>query len=166
MNLIGKYKRYVTNEENQLELTFLIRNKFYIRELMKLNKDDEYSIKVDILKPKRSLSQNRYLWSLLGEIAVKMNSDNDAESVYTMLIEKYSLKFDYIGCIPDAAETIKGLFRVVKLVEERDNYNLYKCFYGSSHYNKEEMAILIDGTLQLAYDCGIDTEYWKGVLNG
>ena len=164
MKLKAKLKR-TSIEDNKNLVTFELSSAYYLRSLNELNTDDDYSISITKIKSKRSLQQNKYLWSLLGEIALKMNYDNQAEDVYIMLIEKYGLKFDFIGCLPEAVDNLKSVFRFIKLVEERDKMNIYKCYYGSSHFNKEEMSVLIDGTLQLAHDCGIDTLYWRDLLN-
>ena len=168
MKAIGQYKRYSTNEKGNMEVTFELTNSYYKLRVTELEKDKDYSIHIDKIKSKRSQQQNKYMWALLGQIAVKLNNDNDDNAIYCMVIEQYGLKFEYMGCLPKAAEALKtnGLFRVVKFVEERDKFNWYKCYYGSSHYNKEEMIILIDGILQLAHDCGLEKQYWKELLNG
>jgi len=168
---LGKYLRYAFNEQGKIELTLLLNNKSSIRAISKLDKGIEYDISIAEFKSKRSLRQNRYMWSLLGEIALKMNYDNDTMLIYTQLIKQYGLPFEMLDMIPAAATRLlktdknpSGIFRVMDIVDERGNHNMYKCYYGTSSYSKEEMIVLIDGVLALAVKCGIDTEYWQSVL--
>jgi hypothetical protein len=171
MKALGKYLRYAFNEQGKIELTLLLNNKSSIRAISKLDKGIEYDISIAEFKSKRTLRQSRYMWALIGEIALEMNYDNDTLGVYTQLIRQYGLPFEHIGLIPSAVDKMlktdknnSGIFRIMDLVDERDGYNMYKCYYGTSSYSKEEMIVLIDGVLALAVKCGIDTEYWQSVL--
>jgi hypothetical protein len=171
MKAIAKYLRYGFDQDNNIELTLLINHKSALREINQLEKDIEYDLNLSKLKSKRSLRQNRYMWQLLKEITLKMNYDNDVMLVYTQLIKQYGLPFEMLDMIPSAATRLlktddnpSGIFRVMDIVDERGNHNMYKCYYGTSSYSKEEMIVLIDGVLALAVKCGIDTEYWTNVL--
>ena len=171
MNLIGKYLRYGFNENGKIELTLELNNKSYLRTINQLDKELEYDIKLTKLKSKRTLRQNRYLWALMGEIALKMNYDNDVMNVYTNLIKQYGLPYEMLDMLPSAKERLlktdknpSGIFRVMDLVDKRGNHNMYKCYYGTSSYTKEEMIVLIDGALELAFKCGIEIDYWRDML--
>ena len=171
MKAIAKYLRYGFDQDNNIELTLLINHKSALREINQLEKDIDYDLNLSKFKGKRSLRQNRYMWQLLKEITLKMNYDNDVMLVYTQLIKQYGLPFEMLDMIPEAATRLlktddnpSGIFRVMDIVDERGNHNMYKCYYGTSSYSKEEMIVLIDGVLALAVKCGIDTEYWTNVL--
>jgi hypothetical protein len=171
MKAIAKYLRYGFDQDNNIELTLLINHKSALREINQLEKGIDYDLNLSKFKGKRSLRQNRYMWQLLKEITLKMNYDNDVMLVYTQLIKQYGLPFEMLDMIPEAATRLlktddnpSGIFRVMDIVDERGNHNMYKCYYGTSSYSKEEMIVLIDGVLALAVKCGIDTEYWQNVL--
>jgi hypothetical protein len=171
MKAIAKYLRYGFDQDNNIELTLLINHKSALREINQLEKDIDYDLNLSKLKGKRSLRQNRYMWQLLKEITLKMNYDNDVMLVYTQLIKQYGLPFEMLDMIPEAATRLlktdknnSGIFRVMDIVDARGNHNMYKCYYGTSSYSKEEMIVLIDGVLSLAVKCGIDTAYWTNVL--
>jgi hypothetical protein len=171
MKAIAQYLRYGFNQDNQIELTLLINHKSALRSIAKLECGVDYDLNIAEFKGKRTNRQSRYMWALIGEIALKMNYDNDTMLVYTQLIKQYGLPFEMLDMIPEAATRLlktasndSGVFRVMDIVDERGNHNMYKCYYGTSSYSKEEMIVLIDGVLDLAVKCGIDTNYWTSVL--
>lgn len=118
---------------------------------------------------KRSLAQNRYLWELLGQISVKENGSRaDDVEIYCQLVEQAGVKCEYLLALPQAEERLKRVFRVVKVVDDRE-YNgqmmyVFKCFYGSSKMDTKEMSMLIDKTIERAEADGIDTEVWRTLL--
>lgn len=126
---------------------------------------------VSLTKPsnKRSLAQNRYLWELLGQISVKENGSRaDDVEIYCQLVEEAGVKCEYLLALPQAEERLRRVFRVVKVVDDRE-YNgkvmyVFKCFYGSSKMNTKEMSMLIDKTIERAEMDGIDTEVWRTLL--
>lgn len=129
----------------------------------------DYIISIEKPKNARTLQQNRYLWELIGQIAIKENG-NKAEdtNIYMQLIEVSGAKCEYLLGLPETEKALKQVFRVVKVVDSRV-YNgkemyMYKCHYGSSSFSKEEMATLIDKTIERAERDGIDTEPWEGYL--
>ena len=171
MKAIGKYLRYGFTQDNQIELTLLINHKSALRSIAKLECGVDYDLNIAEFKGKRSLRQNRYMWTLINEIALKMNYDNDSMGIYKQLVKQYGLAIVMLDMIPEAAERLlktdknpSGTFRVMDIVDERGNHNMYKCYYGTSSYSKEEMIVLISGVLDLAVKCGIDTDYWTSVL--
>ena len=173
MKAIAKYLRYGFDQDNNIELTLLINHKSALREINQLDKELEYELSITKLKPKRSNKQNAYMWALLGEIAEKMNYDNDSMGIYIQLLEQYSFKYDVKSCLVGDKEILQKYYRAIKLIQnatlykedgEEIEFEFYKCFIGSSKFTQEEMIILIDGVLALAVKCGIDTEYWTNVL--
>jgi hypothetical protein len=151
----------------------LINHKSALRSIAKLECGVDYDLNIAEFKGKRSLRQNAYMWALLGEIAEKMNYDNDSMGIYIQLLEQYSFKYDVKSCLVGDKEILQKSYRAIKLIQnatlykedgEQIEFEFYKCFIGSSKFTKEEMIVLIDGVLDLAVKCGIDTEYWTSVL--
>lgn len=132
-------------------------------------KSGDYVLSITKPTNKRSLAQNRYLWELLGQISVKENGSRAEDiDIYCQLVEQTGAKCEYLLALPQAEERLRRVFRVVKAVDDRE-YNgklmyVYKCFYGSSHMSTQEMAMLIDKTIERAEANGIDTEAWKQLL--
>ena len=137
--------------------------------LFSQDRDKEFEIKEH--KEKRSLNANAYAWSMIGKIADAMRMKKD--EVYLEMLRNYGQS----EVVSVRAEiNVDGFF---KYWEEIGRSSLngkefvhYRIFKGSSEYNTQEMAILIDGIVQEAENLGIETlppeqiksleESWRG----
>lgn len=117
-------------------------------------------------KPKRSLEQNALLWAIIHDIAEhrngRANTENEWE-IYIEALERAGAKYELITCLPQAEGILRETSRAIKLITQTEvkgkTFNSYKVFYGSSKMTKEEMAKLLDETINIAYDEGIDVMY-------
>ena len=130
---------------------------------------DNYTIAIEKINKKRSLNQNALLWELIGQICEKENGNKvETEDIYLQLLESAGASVDFLLGIPESEETLKKIFRIVKVVDERIMNNrqmfVYKCYMGSSTFDTKQMTMLIEKTLERAENDGIDTEYWKEEL--
>lgn len=168
MKSVGKIKGLSYGIDGNLQILLELHQKYVTPQIQELQEQEKLDINIKTLKESRTLRQNRYCWALLGEIALKVNGDNKAEDIYINLVEEYGLKYEFLGGIPEAEENLNQIFRVVKKVDERESakgkWCMYKCYYGSSTFNKEEMAVFIDGVLNYAHQCGIQLDYWEKML--
>lgn len=108
---------------------------------------------------KRSLNANALFWKGCGLIAQATNRDN--WSVYIDLLKDYG-EFTYIVVKPQAVEKFKEMYRLCEEVGEieingKKGMQLL-CFYGSSTYDKKQMARLIDGMMQEINSLDIEFE--------
>ena len=132
-------------------------------------KEGDYIISITKPTNKRSLQQNRYLWELIGHICTEENGSRaDDVEIYCQLVEQAGVKCEYLLALPQAEERLRRVFRVVKIVDDRE-YNgqmmyVFKCFYGSSKMDTKEMSMLIDKTIERAEADGIDTNVWRRLL--
>lgn len=132
----------------------LIRAEEIIAWLFSQDRDKEFEIKEH--KEKRSLNANAYAWSLIGKIVDAMRMKKD--EVYLEMLRNYGQS----EVVSVRAEiNVDGFF---KYWEEIGRSSLngkefihYRIFKGSSEYNTQEMAILIDGIVQEAENLGIET---------
>lgn len=168
MKCLGKYKRKSINEDGDVEIIFAISNYYSQKECETLEKEKLYSLDIEEKKEKKTVQQNRYFWKLCSLIAQKQNSDTDVMDIYCRALEKASIKFDYIMALPEAEETLKKHYRVVKVIEERE-YNgttmyVYQLFSGSSKFNKEQEGKIIDYVLDLASKLDLNIDYWREMV--
>jgi hypothetical protein len=130
-----------------------------------LDLDNEKKFLFSIKEPykKRSLDQNRLFWKLVHKVAKETyNTDYD---VYCAVLEKADALSDYVITAVDMADDLRKSFRGVKFirmqeVNGRDCF-VYKVYLGSSKMNTAEMNELIEITMQVCGELGIDTrEEW------
>lgn len=166
--IIGDFIRKVTNENNNTEITFEIKNWNYKRNCDELKKAT-YTIELSEMRSKRSIQQNAYLWELIGLINEHENGGRESDTeIYCMLLAKANAKCVYVKVLSEAVNTLREQFRALQVLETSDTsngeYSVCKCYLGSSKMNKEEMGKLIEATLDYASKIGIETEFYKGVL--
>lgn len=130
-----------------------------ITDLLKLDMDKYYVCEIKEPKSKRSLEQNKLLWKLIHLIA-KETYQEDMD-VYCAILERADALSDYVITAVDMEEALRKSFRGVKFVRMQEvngkDCYVYKVFLGSSKMNTTEMNELIDITLQVCSELGIDT---------
>ena len=158
---------------------------------LKVSKDSKYNVKAfldnvrrngkdftgvfNLRKSKRSLDQNALMWRLLTIYADALNGGRVGgiapEEIYMQMLSKYGIA-EFLMVLPEAENTLKEAFRVVRKVDTRDyngvEMNVYKCYCGSSKYDTKEMTNLIEGIFDELSQLGIDanssyevSEYYK-----
>ena len=158
IKLLGKYLHRVINyETGDLEITFTIsdyNSKANTEELEK----ELYSLEIKKPRSKRSLNQNAYLWTLIRELALKMEEDD--MDVYIKLLNETKAKYEVLKVLAIAESDLKKCFRVVKLLKYDDtnkDYAYFQCYYGSSTFTTEEKNKLIDTAISWCNELNIPT---------
>lgn len=157
IKVLGKYLHRVINPDTgDLEITFAVsdyNSKANTEELEK----ELYSLEIKKPRSKRSLNQNAYLWSLVHELALKM--DEDDMDVYIKLLNETKAKYEILKVLAIAENDLKKCFRVVKLIKYDTNkdYAYFQCYYGSSTFSSEEMNKLLDTTISWCNELNIPT---------
>ena len=134
-----------------------------VAELLKLDMDKYYVCDIKEPKSKRSLEQNKLLWKLIHKVAKETFQDD--MDVYCAVLERADALSDYVITAVDMADALRKTFRGVKFirmqeVNGKDCY-VYKVYLGSSKMDTKEMNELIDITMQVCGELGIDTrEEW------
>ena len=134
-----------------------------ITDLQKLDKSKIYICDIKEYKQKRSVEQNKLLWKIIHRIA-KETYQSD-EEVYCAVLERADALSDYVITATDMAEDLRKSFRGVKFVRMQEvngkDCFIYKVYLGSSKMNLSEFNELIEITMQVANELGIDTrEEW------
>lgn len=127
------------------------------------SKESDYMATIERKKRKRSLDQNALMWALLTIFADAQGGGRrgsvEPEDIYMQMLSKYGVA-EFIMTVPEAEQTLRNAFRVIKRVDTRD-YNgkemaVFKCYYGSSTYDTKQMTGLIDGIFDELAVIGID----------
>lgn len=136
-------------------------------------KDKVYNIEPKEWREKRSLSANAYFWVLCGKLAKKLQIEDPKKTDYGIykdyirdlnISKTQELNVDFAKTLIVAWENLgtnknKSGFFVEELdIGQEPNSMIYQFYYGSSVYNKKQMARLID---LIIFDCqeqGIETK--------
>ena len=113
-------------------------------------------------KEKRSLSANAYFWQLVGKIAEKIAASPN--EIYKRFIKELPV-YRALEINEDAADTFItawGMHGIGWIAEKVDHaqtkgFVAIHAYYGSSVYNKVQMARLIDNAVSDAKELGIET---------
>ena len=159
MKIIAKYIKHLFNAKHQAELTLLVENYRHTSYLDELDQDAEYSVEIKKVKSKRSLQQNKYLWALIRELALKTRElDMD---LYIKLLIETDAEYEYVWAMEKTEDTLKKVFRAIKRVKAENIKGadgwLYKCYLGSSKFTVEEMNHLLDTLIRWCIEEGIET---------
>ena len=139
---------------NQASATFEIEP-YIVKQLDNLDADKIYTIKLSVASAKRSLSQNAYMWVLIGEISKKLNVSKN--EVYRDYIKDYGI-YKPIPIKNEAVDDFVnkwekgGLGWVCEVARDSkiNGYSLVLAYFGTSTYTKDEMKVLIEA---IVWDC-------------
>lgn len=133
-----------------------------VQELFKLEMDKLYICEIKQPKSQRSLEQNKLLWKLIHSIAKETGQDD--MDVYCGVLERADALSDYVITATDMETALRKSFRGVKFVRMQEvngkECYVYKVYIGSSKMDTKEMSELLDVTLQICGELGIQTEVY------
>lgn len=145
----------------KVEISF-ITEKTIIRQFEGLNEEIDLTVQVKEYRQKRSLSQNAYMWVLLEEIAKVVG--NTKEQIYKELVKDYGV-FEILPLKDEAVKRFNqnwsknglGWFTETLGTSKLKGYTNLIAYYGSSTYNTQEMARLLDAVIFECNELGINT---------
>jgi hypothetical protein len=113
---------------------------------------------VTLKRETRSKDANAALWHLIGEMSIKLRTTK--EELYRELLKRYGV-FTHIVVKREAVEALAKLWNgaVVELGEipmRNDQIGIQlQAYYGSSTYDTQQFARLLDGAISEAEEIGI-----------
>ena len=132
-----------------------------IKQILDLNFSDEDFLKAEItkVKDKKTLQQNRYMWELIGQIAKKQHQDE--MDVYCLALQEANAKYTWLKGFPEIKEDLLKVFRAVQITRYEEEHNkklaIFKCYEGTSKYDKKEMMELLEIIVRWAEELNIPT---------
>lgn len=124
--------------------------------------DKGMEVSITKKKKKRSMNANAYCWVVCDNIAAALNNGSTKEEIYQQAIETVG-KFEPYLVRPEAVKELQerwgknGLGWIVKDTGvDVSGYRQVFIYYGSSSYNTDEMARLIDHLIGEAQTLGLD----------
>ena len=132
-----------------------------IKQFLDLKIDENEYLKVEIkkVKDKKTLQQNSYMWTLINQIAQKQNQDE--MEVYCQALQEANAKYTWLEGLPEIKEKLLQVYRAVQITryEERfgKQFAIFKCYEGTSKYDKKEMMELLEIIVGWAEELDIPT---------
>ena len=132
-----------------------------IKQILDLKFEDNDFLKAEItrIKDKKTLQQNRYMWELISQIAQKQNQDE--MEVYCQALQEANAKYTWLEGLPEIKEKLLQVYRAVQITryEERfgKQFAIFKCYEGTSKYDKKEMMVLLEIIVGWAEELDIPT---------
>ena len=132
-----------------------------IKQILDLKFEDNDFLKAEItrIKDKKTLQQNRYMWELISQIAQKQNQDE--MEVYCQALQEANAKYTWLEGLPEIKEKLLQVYRAVQITryEERfgKQFAIFKCYEGTSKYDKKEMMNLLEIIVGWAEELDIPT---------
>ena len=132
-----------------------------IKQILDLKFEDNDFLKAEItrIKDKKTLQQNRNMWELIGQIAQKQNQDE--MEVYCQALQEANAKYTWLEGLPEIKEKLLQVYRAVQITryEERfgKQFAIFKCYEGTSKYDKKEMMVLLEIIVGWAEELDIPT---------
>jgi hypothetical protein len=132
-----------------------------IKQILDLKFGDNDFLKAEItrIKDKKTLQQNKYMWELIHQIAQKQNQDE--MEVYCQALQQANAKYTWLEGLPEIKEKLLQVYRAVQITryEERfgKQFAIFKCYEGTSKYDKKEMMDLLEIIVGWAEELDIPT---------
>lgn len=142
----------------------VLENQIYYDLELELGKD--YEIEIKEWKSERTKRQNAKLWAIIHDISKVWNEDSI--DVYCKLLQSTGAKYEDIVGTEEVEESLRKSFRALKVlrpfIQKGKKYYVYRCFIGSSKFNRDEMGLLIDKAIEWASECGLNTDYYVEMM--
>ena len=132
-----------------------------IKQFLDLKIDEKEYLKVEIkkVKDKKTLQQNKYMWKLIHQIARKQNQDE--MEVYCQALQEANAKYTWLKGFPEIKENLLRVFRAVQITRYEEEHGkqlaIFKCYEGTSKYDKQEMMELLEIIIGWAEELDIPT---------
>jgi hypothetical protein len=154
--LVTAYKDMV---DGDLRLVFASESNFN-EDIEEILKWDKIRLRIEKYKAKRSLDANAYYWTLLTKLAKVLKTSN--AELHNLMLSRYGQPWIvgdalHLAMLPDSEKTetivkqsveyhLRATSQVTTLADGKA-YRTYITMRGSSTYNTEEMATLLDGLI-------------------
>lgn len=177
MKIASKYKEFVVNRDEDIELTFTVPKAYYneVLELESSNNDRLLLLDINVKHNQRTLEQNRLSWSLLRQIDKSINGLSTQETLdelYMNVLRMANINPHYMRIPDEAVNILKQSYRVVEVRKTglvgNDGQEYKDCYMykGISNFDKQEMSDFIQVILDYGSKQGIQMTYYNESLRG
>lgn len=158
MKLKGKLKNISYDKFGKPQITLEIERYLDVNQILDIKDEDLLNIKITNARKSRTLDQNNLLWSIIGDIDQKVNgipSEVVRWELYIQGIEAVGAEFEDVIIPRKSLNIFKNAFRAYKILDEKYDKILIRCFVGSSKFDTKQMGELIDYFIRMAASLGV-----------
>lgn len=158
MKLKGRLKNINYSKEGKPQITLELERYLDVNSINDIEEEDLLNIKITNARKSRTLDQNNLLWAIISDIDKKINGIPSEESrwqIYVQGIEEVGAEYEDIVIPSKSFEMFKNAFRAYKILDQRGDQILMRCFIGSSKFDTKQMGELIDFFIKRASELGI-----------
>ncbi|MGF0095029.1 hypothetical protein ACQRC6_01195 [Peptoniphilus sp. SGI.035] len=158
MKVKGRLKNLNYNIEGKPQVTFELERYLDINKIYEIKEEDLLNINISKAKKSRTLDQNNLLWAIISDIDRKINgipSEIFRWDLYIQGIEEAGIEYEDVLIPQKSLKIFKQAFRAYKILGEKEDKILLRCFLGSSKFDTKQMTNLIDYFLKKASELGV-----------
>lgn len=164
MKVKGRIKNLNYNIEGKPQVTFELERYLDINKIYEIKEEDLLNINISNAKKSRTLEQNNLLWAIISDIDKKINgipSEISRWDLYIQGIEEAGIEYEDVLIPKKSLKIFKQAFRAYKILDEKEDKILLRCFLGSSKFDTKQMTNLIDYFLKKASELGVTIVDYK-----
>lgn len=158
MKLKGKLTNLNYSLEGKPQATFELERYLDINRIVELEGIDLLNLNISNARKSRTLDQNNLLWAIISDIDKKINgipSELTRWDLYVAGIEEAGVEFQDIIIPKKSLNIFKKAFRAYKILDEKENEIILRCYIGSSQFDTKQMGDLIEYFIKKATDIGV-----------
>lgn len=164
MKLKGRLKNLNYSLEGKPQATFELERYLDINRIGEIEEEDLLNLNISNARKSRTLDQNNLLWAIISDIDKKINgipSEVTRWDLYVAGIEEAGVEFQDVQIPKRSLGIFTQAFRAYKILDEKDDQILLRCYVGSSKFDTKQMGNLIDYFIKKASEVGVTIVDYK-----
>lgn len=158
MKLKGRLKNLNYSLDGKPQVTFEIERYLDVNKINEIDSEDLLNVNISNARKSRTLDQNNLLWAIISDIDKKINgipSEVTRWELYVAGIEEAGVEYQDVLIPKKSLKIFTSAFRAYKILDEKDEQIILRCYVGSSKFDTKQMGDLIDYFIKKATEVGV-----------
>lgn len=158
MKLKGRLKNLNYSLDGKPQVTFEIERYLDVNKINEIGSEDLLNVNISNARKSRTLDQNNLLWAIISDIDKKINgipSEVTRWELYVAGIEEAGVEYQDVLIPKKSLNIFTSAFRAYKILDEKDEQIILRCYVGSSKFDTKQMGDLIDYFIKKATEVGV-----------
>lgn len=164
MKLKGRLKNLNYSLDGKPQVTFEIERYLDVNKINEIDSEDLLNVNISNARKSRTLDQNNLLWAIISDIDKKINgipSEVTRWELYVAGIEEAGVEYQDVLISKKSLNIFTSAFRAYKILDEKDEQIILRCYVGSSKFDTKQMGDLIDYFIKKATEVGVTIVDYK-----